>query len=79
MPGLSRELVEHWLPIKSGFRPYKQPAQRFIPIIHDRVKETTQRRIHSTLPICIVGFQHRTNGEEEDMQNSGMYRFSQFK
>jgi hypothetical protein len=35
MPGLSRELVEHRLPIKSGFRPYKQPA----------------RGIHSTLPI----------------------------
>jgi hypothetical protein len=39
MPGLSRELVEHRLPIKSGFRPYKQPARRFNPIIHDRVKE----------------------------------------
>jgi hypothetical protein len=24
MPGLSRELVEHRLPIKAGFRPYKQ-------------------------------------------------------
>jgi hypothetical protein len=24
MPGLSRELVEHQLPIKYGFRPYKQ-------------------------------------------------------
>jgi hypothetical protein len=24
MPGLSRELVEHWLLIKDGFRPYKQ-------------------------------------------------------
>jgi hypothetical protein len=39
MPSLSRELVEHQLPIKSGFRPYKQPAQRFNLIIHDRVKE----------------------------------------
>jgi hypothetical protein len=26
MPLLSRELVEHRLPIKDGFRPYKQPA-----------------------------------------------------
>jgi hypothetical protein len=26
MPGPSRELLEHRLPIKSGFRPYKQPA-----------------------------------------------------
>jgi hypothetical protein len=25
MPGLSRDLVEHRLPIKSGFRPHKQP------------------------------------------------------
>jgi hypothetical protein len=38
MSGLSQELV-HQLPIKSGFRPYKQPAQRFNLIIHDRVKE----------------------------------------
>jgi hypothetical protein len=25
MPGLDRSIVEHWLPIKSGFKPYKQP------------------------------------------------------
>jgi hypothetical protein len=43
MSGLSRELVEHQLPIKSGFKPYKQPAQRFNPIIHDRVKEEVER------------------------------------
>jgi hypothetical protein len=42
MPGLSRELVEHQLSIKSGFRPYKQPARRFNPIIHDRVKEEVE-------------------------------------
>jgi hypothetical protein len=23
MPGLDRSIVEHWLPIKTGFRPYK--------------------------------------------------------
>jgi hypothetical protein len=39
MPGLSRELVEHWLSIKTSFTPYKQPARRFNPIIHDWVKE----------------------------------------
>jgi hypothetical protein len=43
IPDLSRELVEYWLPIKSGFRPYKQPARRFNPIIHDRVKEEVER------------------------------------
>jgi hypothetical protein len=39
MPGLNQELVEHRLPIKSGFRPYKQPARRINPIIHNWVKE----------------------------------------
>jgi hypothetical protein len=42
MSGLSRELVEHRLPIKSGFRPYKQPTRRFNLIIHDRVKEEVE-------------------------------------
>jgi hypothetical protein len=37
---------------------------------------TTRRRIHSTLLIRVVGFQHRTRGKEEHWQNSGMYRFS---
>jgi hypothetical protein len=43
MPDLSQELVEHRLPIKSSFRPYKQPTQRFNLIIHDRVKEDVER------------------------------------
>jgi len=43
MPGLSRELVEHRLPIKAGFRPYKQPAQKFNPKIYDRIKEEISR------------------------------------
>jgi hypothetical protein len=42
MPGLCQKLVEHQLPIKTGFRPYKQPARRFNPIIHDRVKEEVE-------------------------------------
>jgi hypothetical protein len=43
MPGLSRELVEHRLPIKHGFRPHKQPPRRFNHDIHDRVKEQVDR------------------------------------
>ena len=39
MLGLSRDLVEHHLPIKAGFRPYKQPARCFNPSIYDRIKE----------------------------------------
>ena len=43
MPGLSRDLVEHRLPIKAGFRPYKQPVRRFNPIIYDRIKTKITR------------------------------------
>jgi hypothetical protein len=39
MPELSRDLVEHKLPIKHGFRPYKQPPRHFNPNVYDRVKE----------------------------------------
>jgi hypothetical protein len=39
MPGLSRELVKHRLPIKASFRPYKQGGQNFKPEIVRRVKE----------------------------------------
>jgi hypothetical protein len=43
MSSLSRELVEHWLPIKSDFRPYKQPSRRFNLIIHDWVKQEVEQ------------------------------------
>jgi hypothetical protein len=43
MSDLSRYLVEHHLPIKSGFRPYKQPRRNFNPNIYDRVKEEVNR------------------------------------
>jgi hypothetical protein len=45
MPSLNRELVEHRLPIIYCFRPYKQPTQRFNPIIHDWVKEEVEQLI----------------------------------
>jgi hypothetical protein len=43
MPGLSRELIGHRLPIKAGFRPYKQGARNFKPEIIGRVKEEVDR------------------------------------
>jgi hypothetical protein len=39
MSGLSRDFVEHKLPIKPGFKPYKQPHRNFNHDIYDRVKE----------------------------------------
>jgi hypothetical protein len=46
MFGLSRELVEHWLPIKDGFKPYKHP-RRFNSIIYNRVKEEINRLLQA--------------------------------
>jgi hypothetical protein len=40
---------------------------------------TTQRKIHLTLSIRGVDFQHRTRSNEEHRQNLGTYRFLQFK
>jgi hypothetical protein len=39
IPELSQELIEHRLPIKSGFRPHKQHSRRFNSTIYDRIKE----------------------------------------
>jgi hypothetical protein len=39
MPGLCRDLVEHRLPIKTGFRPFKKHAWHYNPLIYDRIKE----------------------------------------
>jgi hypothetical protein len=34
-PGFSRELVEHQLPIKATFRPYKQPSRHYNVMMYD--------------------------------------------
>jgi hypothetical protein len=39
MLGLSRDLVEHTLPIKLEFRPYRQPARNYSPELMDRIKD----------------------------------------
>jgi hypothetical protein len=43
MSKLSRELVEHQLPIKFGFRPYKHLAWKFNLVNHDRVMDEVSR------------------------------------
>jgi len=38
MSGLNRDIVEHRLPIKPGFQPFKQKARHFGPDIYPRIK-----------------------------------------
>ena len=47
MPGLSREIVEHRLPIKSGFRPFKQRARTFRPDLLPRIKDEIHRLLEA--------------------------------
>jgi hypothetical protein len=42
MMGLNRELVDHRLPIKKGFKLYKQPARNYNSVLYDRIKEEVE-------------------------------------
>jgi hypothetical protein len=43
MPVLSRSIVEHRLPIKPGYRPYKQALRRFKSELHEDIKAEITR------------------------------------
>jgi hypothetical protein len=47
MSGLSREIVEHWLPIKSGFRPFKHKARTFHLDLLPRIKDEIHRLLEA--------------------------------
>jgi hypothetical protein len=47
MPGLSHEIVEHRLPIKSGFRPFKQKARTFRPDLLPRIEDEIHRLLEA--------------------------------
>jgi hypothetical protein len=46
MPGLDRSIVEHRLPIKSGFKPHKQPPQK---IYKDEVLADVKKEVERLL------------------------------
>lgn len=39
MPGLNRSIIEHRLPIKPGYRPYKQPNRKMDPQVYEAIQE----------------------------------------
>ena len=49
MPGLVRSIVEHQLPIKSGFRLHQQPARRCNPNILPDIKAEITKLIEPNL------------------------------
>jgi hypothetical protein len=47
MPSLSCKLVEHRLPIKPGFRSFKQKPRPFRPDLHPRIKDEIHRLLEA--------------------------------
>jgi hypothetical protein len=47
MPGLSRELVEHRLPIRSSFKSFKQRPRSFHLDLHPRIKDEIHRLLEA--------------------------------
>ena len=47
MPGPNRSIVEHRLPIKPGYRPFKQAPRRFNPNVLDDIKKETKRLLEA--------------------------------
>ena len=43
MPDLIRSIVEHQLPIKDGYRPFKQAPRRFKPELLEDIKKEIMR------------------------------------
>ena len=47
MSGLDRSIIEHRLPIKLGYRPFKQAPRRFNPNMLDDIKKETKRLLEA--------------------------------
>ena len=45
LPGLSRKIVDHRLPIKEGFQPFQQAPKRMAPNITLKIKEEIERLV----------------------------------
>ena len=45
MPGLDRSIIEHWLPLKKGFRPFQQRARQMKAEILEEVKKEVQKML----------------------------------
>jgi hypothetical protein len=58
MSGLSREIIEHRLPIKSCFRPFKQRARTFRPDLLSRIKD----EIHRLLELILLDLEDMQSG-----------------
>jgi hypothetical protein len=45
MPGLDRRIIEHWLPLKKGFRPFQQRARQMRTKVLEEVKKEMEKML----------------------------------
>jgi hypothetical protein len=78
MPRLDRNIVEHRLPLKSGFRPFQQRARQMKADVLVEVKkrsgEDVRSWIHQDLQVCRMDLKCCTRTEEE-WPMAGLCRF----
>jgi hypothetical protein len=83
MPGLDHAIVEHRLPIKPGFRPYKQPPQK---IYKDEVLADVKKEVERLLDANFIRpcryaewISNIVPVYKKKWENEGLYRFQRFK
>jgi hypothetical protein len=47
MPGLDRSIIEHWLPLKKGFRPFQQQAHQMRTEVLEEVKKEIEKMLEA--------------------------------
>jgi hypothetical protein len=47
MPGLDRSIIEHWLPLKKGFRPFQQRACQMRTGVLEEVKKEIEKMLEA--------------------------------
>jgi hypothetical protein len=74
MSGLSRDPVEHRLPIKAGFRPFKEHARRYNPLMHDRINVEIDQLLKANFIILCMYAEWISNIVSVEKKGSGKIR-----
>jgi hypothetical protein len=74
MPGVSRELVVHQLPIKSGFRPFKQRLRSFRHDLLPKIKDEIHRLLEANFIRPCIYAKWVSNIVSMEKKNSGKLR-----
>jgi hypothetical protein len=63
MPGLDRSIVEHWLPLKKGFRPFQQRARQMKAEVLEEVKKDVEKMLEAGFQVLYLCKRRMADGE----------------